>query len=446
MGQKFIILLGIFVCLILSGCQKDNSGDDTKPTEQPSPTITEEGENKMDNSADNEQTKDEAVSDILVPDILVPEILIKAYELPDSPALSFVQDMKIGWNLGNTLDAVNNNLKIEKELSIESAWCGVITTKEMIDEIKNSGFNTVRIPVSWHNHLLDDEFTISPVWMNRVKEIIDYVIDNDMYAIINIHHDIDEKYYYPTKEHLNTSTKYMTSIWTQVSEVFKDYSHNLIFESINEPRLTGTSNEWYLDMNKEICKEAAECINELNQVFVDIVRNSGGNNTERYLLVPGYAASPENAVIDAFHIPSDTAENENRIIVSVHAYTPYSFALQASEEKGSTSLFKADKVQHTKDIDNFMDKLYDKFTSKGTAVIIGEFGSRYKDNNYQDRVDHATYYIAAAKARGMICCWWDNNAFTGTGELFGLFRRRALLYAFPEILNGLMKGLESIEY
>lgn len=373
--------------------------------------------------------------------IEIPTVNINKYEIPENDGLKFIADMKIGWNLGNTFDAIDDNQK--DDLIYETMWNGVKTSKKMIDTLKEAGFNTIRIPVSWHNHVTGTDFTINKVWMDRVQEVVDYVIDNGMYAIINIHHDNSPEYFYPSTETFESSSHYLTSIWSQIAERYKEYDDHLIFESLNEPRLTETNYEWWLDMSQEQCREAVELINLANELFVKIVRATGGNNPTRYLMVPGYDASADYALIDEFRLPKDTNENnQNKIIVSVHAYTPYNFALQGPSEAGSISIFNEEDSNSTKDIDNFMDKIYHKYVSKGIPVLIGEFGARSKGDNLQDRVNFSTYYIAAARARGITACWWDNNAFIGNGENFGVLDRKTLTWKFPDIITGLMKYSE----
>ncbi|MDE7131104.1 MAG: glycoside hydrolase family 5 protein, partial [Lachnospiraceae bacterium] len=292
-----------------------------------------------------------------------------SHEGVNSAANKFVRSMKIGWNLGNTFDASSDQNK-EDEMAYESDWCGIVTTKEMVDEIKAAGFQTMRIPVSWHNHVTSDgNYTISEAWLNRVQEVVDYAIDNDMYVIINIHHDNSTSYMYPTTEHLEQSKAYVAAIWSQVAARFADYDEHLIMEAMNEPRLIGTSDEWWLDLNKKQCVEAVQCINELNQVFVDTVRATGGNNGERYLLVPGYAASLQGATNRYFELPQDIAGNENKILVEVHAYTPYDFALRAPGEGKSIDLWSADDRASTAEIDELMDTLYKKYVRNGIGVV-----------------------------------------------------------------------------
>lgn len=364
---------------------------------------------------------------------MLPTLDLDKYAIPEGDAMTFVKNLKIGWNLGNTFDASNANISEANELDYEKAWCGVITTTDNIAAIKAAGFNTIRIPVSWHNHV-DADNKISEKWMARVKEVVDWCRACDLYVILNTHHDIDDKGYYPDTANLERSKAFLTSVWTQIAETFKDYDDHLILESLNEPRLMGTSVEWWLDKTKPECVDSANVINQLNQLFVDTVRGVGGENATRWLMCPGYAASADSALYDGFVVPTDAA---GHIIVSVHAYTPYNFALNAAGTKD----FPLDSPSPKQEITNFMDNLYGKFVSKGIPVVIGEFGARNKDN-LQDRVNFAAYYVACARARGITCVWWDNNAFTGSGENFGLLARRDNTFLYPDLVQALMKYAE----
>ena len=354
-----------------------------------------------------------------------------AFEIPESDAMAFVRQMGVGWNLGNTFDAWRDG-NVGDEMSIESYWCGVKTTEDMIEAVHEAGFSTVRVPVSWHNHV-DADFNISQPWLDRVQQVVDWIIDRDMTVILNIHHDEGADYYYPSEACYETSKRYIRRIWEQLSERFGEYGEKLIFEAMNEPRQKGTDWEWWLDENNENCREAADCINRLNQVFVNTVRASGGNNAERYLMVPGYTASPRGALSKLFALPIDTAKD--RIILSIHAYTPYSFAL----EEGGVDSFKTATGPQTSEIGSFLNDLYRKYIANGVPVVIGEFGARDKGGNLQARVDYAAYYTFAARARGISCCWWDNGAVSGNGELFALLNRSKSSWYYPEIVEALVK-------
>ena len=373
----------------------------------------------------------------------IPEITIEAKQIPDKECFQFVKDMKTGWNLGNTLEAYSQGKMYGDDTSSEESWGNPVTTREMIDTLKNAGFRTVRIPVTWHNHVTDDGNgpVISEAWLDRVQEVVDYAYDNGMYVILNTHHDNTaniegEGGYYPDTAHAEESDRYIKGIWTQVAERFKDYDEHLIFESLNEPRLVGTNYEWNFNAGVAECKDAAESINRLNQLFVDTVRATGGNNVERYLMMPGYDASLAGAITDLYQLPNDIVSD--KLIVSVHAYTPYNFALRPESESEATDYFSWEDPQSVYEIDDLMNSLYNKFVSKGIPVVIGEYGAMNRDNNTQDRVDYYAYYTAAARANGITCCVWDNGSFTD-GEIFGILRRRVNKWFFEETVEAMMK-------
>ena len=353
---------------------------------------------------------------------------MKKFEIPDNDAMAFLKDMKCGWNLGNTFDAYNGYSLHAKGTGMETSWVGAKTTPGLIAAIKEAGFNTIRIPVSWHNHV-DENNVIDAEWIDRVREVADWALDLGMYVIVNTHHDNDVKYYYPDEAHYSRSKEYLSAVWNQMAEKFKDCDDHLILESMNEPRLVGTVYEWNWTNNSSECQQAAEYINELNQLFVNIVRSSGGNNATRYLAVPAYCAAPWNAVRKVFRIPDDTAEN--RIIVSAHAYTPYNFALNTGS---SDKRFDLEKDKNKKsEIAGFMNDLYNTFIKNGIPVMMDEFGALDKNGNLQDRVNFTAYYVASASARGITCVWWDNHNFTGSGERFGLIERNTLKWVCPDI-------------
>lgn len=435
--KKITSITMILVMVGLMGCGVAESEESKEVVEE----VSEEVQVVEESAEQSEEIVEESAEEITDTQIQIPLVELEKKTYESNEALEFVKNMKLGWNLGNTFDASNNNEYVEGDLSLESAWVGVRTTKEMIAAIKAAGFETIRIPVSWHNHV-DEEFQIDEAWLNRVQEVVDYAMDSELHVILNIHHDIDPLYYYPDSEHYDNSKRYVEAIWTQVGERFAEYSENLIFESINEPRLKGTDSEWWLDMSKDTSKDSVDCINRLNQVFVDLIRSQGGNNQTRYLMVPGYAASANFALINDFVVPTDLESNSNKIIVSVHAYTPYNFALQGPNDSGNVSDFNVKNKARTDEIDQFVNQLFKKFIAKGIPVVIGEFGARDKNGNLEDRVHYAAYYIAAAKNAGISCVWWDNHAFSGTGENFGLFNRKTLSFEYPEILAAMNQYAE----
>ncbi|WP_027216176.1 glycoside hydrolase family 5 protein [Butyrivibrio fibrisolvens] len=408
----------------------DNADNNAGSTDDTSESLT------GDTNADASTLDSDKEAQEMATEIVIPELDIAQKEIPDNDGLKFVQDMKLGYNIGNTFDAFVDN-GVKDDLTIETAWGNDKVTREYVKAIHDNGFNTVRIPISWHNHV-DENLQINEEWLDRVQEVVDYAIEEDMYVIINIHHDnhLEANGFYPDEDHKEQSLKYVESIWTQVADRFKDYDDKLVFEALNEPRLVGHTNEWWIDPNNEDCKEAIAIINELNQKFVDIVRASGSNNENRYLMCPGYCASPDGVLNDGFVIPTDSADN--KIILSIHAYTPYSFAL----ESPGIDNFDASSYDSRKDIDYFMDKIYTKYISQGIPVLIGECGAVDKNGNLQDRVDWAAYYTAKARSCGLTVTIWDNGAFTGNGELFGFINREDGTLAYPEVMEAMLKYCE----
>ena len=372
---------------------------------------------------------------ITVPVFSEDGLTIKQFEIPDNDAMAFVKELKAGWNLGNAFDAYDDNNYCHG-LNLESYWCHAKTTREMIHVLKESGFNLVRIPVSWHNHLTDNDYTIDPAWMNRILEVASWIVEEDMFFIINIHHDNWTGYLYPDSEHYEQSEKYICAIWKQIADAFADFDEHCIFESMNEPRLVGTTYEWTYNENSAKQRDAMECINNLNQKFVDTVRSAGGNNITRYLVVPSYCAKPEAVLGLLFRMPEDT--EENRIIIAVHAYTPYDFALNLNSSDSSFDLEK-DK-QKISAISTFMNQLYNRYIKVGIPVIIDEFGVLNKNGNLQDRVNYSAFYIAAASARGMTCCVWDNHVFSGTGEQLGILDRKKAEWIYPDIARAIISN------
>ncbi len=345
----------------------------------------------------------------------------KNKEMEELTAMSIMKDMKIGWNVGNTLDSVRTDItRIDAPYKFETAWGNPKVTQELIDAVLDSGFNVIRVPVSWTNHIgPEPEYQITESWMERVKEVVDYAYHKGAYVILNIHH---EDWNYPYYDNLDRASAEMAAVWGQIAEVFKDYDEHLIFEGQNEPRKVGTPLEW-----NGGDAEGWEVVNKTNKVFVDTVRAAGGSNPYRMLMIPGYAA---NCTVGIQHI--EVPENDNRVIISVHAYEPYDFALNPNG--------RSEWNHDTDAIDKLMGDLKTLFIDQGIPVIIGEFAAMNRDN-VQDRAEWAAYYVSAAKKIGVPCVWWDNGLFEGDGERLGLFDRHTYECRYPEILSALMQGL-----
>jgi endoglucanase len=332
----------------------------------------------------------------------------------DISAQELVASIKIGWNLGNTLDAPN-----------ETAWGNPTTKKSNIDALKAAGFDAIRIPVSWSHHV-DKDYNITAGFMARVKEIVGYATDNDMYIVLNTHHD--ETIFKFTNSEMAVSKVAFERVWEQIAGQFRNENEKLIFEGLNEPRTKGSPREWSGGTSEEWAN-----LNEMEQIFVNVVRASGSNNTKRILMVSTYAASAEQAAIDGVVIPNDPSNAINKFIVSVHSYSPYNFAL--NEGTGKVSTWSKANSGDTSGITSQLDRPYNKFVSRGIPVILGEFGALNR-NNEGARAEWAEYYVGYAKLKGMPCFWWDD------GGNFKLLNRSSNTFYFPAIKDALIRGAE----
>jgi endoglucanase len=350
-------------------------------------------------------------------------------EIPDGSmtAAQLVANIKLGWNLGNTLDTSDLDWLTNPTVAkMETAWGNPVTTKANITALKNAGFNAIRIPVSW-DKAVDSKYVIRSDWMKRVTEVVDYAVDNDMYIILNTHHD--EHTFKFTAAEKTASLAAFKKIWEQIADNFKNYNEKLIFEGLNEPRTKGSAAEWSGGTPAE-----RTILNEYYSVFVNTVRTSGGNNGKRILMINTYAASGEAQAINDLVLPADTVPY--KIIVSIHSYAPYNFALN---KDSPINTWNKNSSSDTSAITGPIDRAYNKFVSRGIPVIIGEFGAMNK-NNEEARAQWAEYYIGYAWKKGIKCFWWDNGDVSGDGELFGLLNRQNNTIFYPYLLNGLKKG------
>lgn len=341
-------------------------------------------------------------------------------EMRDITSFELLDEITVGWNLGNTLDAHDATKPNPTPERQETCWGNPKTTEEMILAVKDKGFNTIRVPVTWYPQLgAAPDYKINEAWLDRVQEVVDYVVGNDMYCIINLHH---ENWHFPSYDNLDAAKGELIAVWTQIADRFSGYDEHLLFEGMNEPRMVGTSKEWTGGD-----AESRDVINQLNAAFVETIRKSGDNNPKRHLLIPTYAASSTMQTINDFIVPED-----DRIIISVHAYTPYNFALNA---KGT---FEFDPAKDGAEIDALMQLIKDYYHGRNYPAIIGEFGARNKYNT-DDRCEWASYYVSAATKNNIRCIWWDNGAFT-SGEAFGLLKRSTLTWEYPEIVEAMMQA------
>lgn len=364
-------------------------------------------------------------------------------EFSSITGFELTKNMRTGWNLGNTFDATGTS-----GIGSEMSWGQPHTEKVMIDGLAKSGIKTIRIPVTWHNHISNKEtYTINTEWMKRVKTVVDWAIENDMYVIINIHHDDYDKEskmpkcsgIYPNSKNLIESQRYLYNIWGQIATAFNNgYDEHLIFETMNEPRPAGTPCEWWFNGDTR-CIEAAQCLNKLNQTALDAIRSTGGNNTKRFVMCPALQASENAASAYAFKMPQDI--EQGRLILSIHAYTPYSFAMESPGARSFTD-------EHKAELNTMFSKLQKKFINNGYPVVIGEYGATNKDN-LAERLKWFDYYVSTANSFGIPCILWDNgvwqvrqdkNGNPDYSEGYGYYNRTEQKWYFPEILKTIVNA------
>ncbi len=364
--------------------------------------------------------------------------------LTDISSVDFAKSMIIGWNLGNAFDASGTgDWAYNEGLKMEYNWLPhkQPTSQKLIKTVAATGFNTIRIPVSWHNHMDKETYKIASAWMNRVKEVVDWAIAEDMFVIINIHHDNlteDEMKNNPgfcvskTEVLQTTSKTYIKTVWEQIAEAFKDYDNHLVFELLNEPRCVGT--DW--EFNETIGRQYNSIITAYEQVALDVIRSSGGNNPTRFVMTPAYAAAPTTPA--AYTLPKDTAKD--KLLLSVHAYTPYDFALD-----GDKSDYDANKSYIETSITSVFNSLSTNYVKKGIGVVMGEASASDKKNT-ESRIKWADYYFTKAKAAGIPVVLWDNEQSTtdtakeAGGENHGYFNRVTCKQYYPSIVNAMMKA------
>ena len=344
-------------------------------------------------------------------------------------AAEAVANMRVGWNLGNTLDSNSgdvNNMWIEKwtqrtPKDYETAWGQPVTKPELMKMFKEAGFNAIRVPVTWYPHM-EAKFQlngtvwdmandgigtkIQAAWMKRVHEVVDYVISQGMYCILNIHHDTgaastawlvaSEADYAKQKERYE-------EVWRQIAEEFKDYDEHLLFEGYNE--MLDTYDSWCFasfaapnNYNSSVAASAYNAINSYAQSFVNAVRSTGGNNAQRNLIVNTYGACNGSGTwnqhlqdpLKQMKLPKDNVSNH--LIFEVHTYVNVTNLSNAKSE-----------------VNQIISTVKSNLASKGAPIIFGEWGTS-TDNGYanyrSNMLAFARYFVEQAKANNMGTFYW----------------------------------------
>jgi endoglucanase len=360
-------------------------------------------------------------------------------------ASQIVADMGAGWNLGNQLEANTNGYPSE------TAWGQPAVTQALIDKVRAAGFKTIRIPVSYLRDIgAGPNYTINSSWLNRVQEVVNYAYSRGMYVVINMHGDgyksVNGSWLIcDSSSQTEIKAKYQ-KVWQQIASKFQSYDQHLILESMNE-EFTG-----------DFGQPTQPCysnINSYNQIFVDTVRKAGGNNSSRWLLIPGWNTNIDYTAGNyGFALPADryrsssVPSNQQRIMISVHYYDPWDFA---GTESGAITQWGPTAINPSKTstwgqedyLDAQLKKMHDGFVTKGYPVVIGEYGaidkSSFDSANNGYRADFAHTLVATAKKYGEVSVYWDNGVNGQYG--FGLFDRRSYTVIQPGIVNAVMSGV-----
>ncbi|WP_270169845.1 cellulase family glycosylhydrolase [Paenibacillus sp. SYP-B4298] len=360
-------------------------------------------------------------------------------------ASQIVAEMGAGWNLGNQLEASVNGIPSE------TAWNNPTITPALIQAVKAAGFKTIRIPVSYLNLIGSaPNYTINAAWLNRIKTVVDYAHNEGLYVIINIHGDgfnsVNGAWLLVNSSNQATIRAKYQKVWEQIANTFANYDERLIFESMNEV-FDGNYNSPNLSYYSNL--------NAYNQIFVDTVRQTGSNNSARWLLVPGWNTTIDYTVGNyGFVMPTDSyrsstiPSSEKRIMISVHYYSPWDYA---GEESGTITQWGATATNPSKKstwgqedyMESQLKSVYDKFVVQGYPAVIGEFGSIDKSNfdatNNTYRAIYAKALTATSKKYGSVPVYWDNGYNGQFG--FGLFDRYTNTITQQGIINAIMSGM-----
>ncbi|MBE5862055.1 MAG: glycoside hydrolase family 5 protein [Lachnospiraceae bacterium] len=413
--KKIVLTLAaLILASFIGGCTNGSVSQSTETTETIESTSgsdkTKNQESSAQSSSDETSTSESKVEEKKEP-----------FVSDRSAAFELLSHITIGWNLGNTLDAHGAGAS----LLSETRWRNPKTTQEMMDAVAAQGFNAVRIPVTFAEHVgKAPYYTIDDAWLNRVQEVVDYALNAGMYVLLDTHHEPDY-WLKPDEAHEEASIAELTAIWTQVAERFRNYDEKLIFEGMNEPRIKGSSAEW----NGGTAQER-KVVDHLNQAFIDAVRSTGGNNETRLLVICTYGNNPGYNIIKEFTIPED-----NYIAVAVHMYTPYYFTFDGEGGQFYDTWDGSEKSS----ISSTMKQIDKYFIKNDLPVIVTEFGAVNKGKS-EEVIKWATDYLSVMNSYGVKCFWWDNNIYNTSGEKFGIFNRRELSWFDQELADALVSN------
>ncbi len=414
------LFLALVMALPLAACGKDSGSQSTSATQKETAAETSGSQTEAPTEKQTEEKPAEAGA------VALPFRVLTGEEL--------TLEMGMGWNLGNTMDGHTGFTPNEIQ------WQDIRTTRELIKAVHDAGFNTVRVPVTWGTMIDDNNnYSIDEKWISRVQDIVDYAIEQDMYVIVNIHHDGAEQsgWLRIATDDKESLRKKFGGVWKNIAERFKDYDEHLIFEAMNEVR----------GVNMNLAEQNG-VIMELNQIFVDTVRATGSNNAQRWLCVCGTYNYIDSLVNPSgkFELPND---EKDKIMLSVHCYTPWGFC---GTESTADKDYTLDELKNTNEKE--LQKL-EQFTSKGIPVIVGEYGCINKDNP-EERAFYLEGMNRIYSKYNLIGIFWDQGwydrsekpdySFTifdrVTGEPVEKIVTDAMVRGFFKSNGGKLDGLE----
>lgn len=311
-----------------------------------------------------------------------------------------------------------------------------LPTKEMVDALKEAGYDAVRLTVSYTPHMNNNTFIIDKSWLDKVEEEVNWVLSNNMYCIIDSHSD-----YLGTSwvgDHWSGAwmlPKYQTYVderfsmmLKQIADRFKDYDDYLLFESMNEP---GMNYDAYISEGGKpdgFNAMQAGRVNALNDTFYSVVQNSGSNNQKRFLMFP--CISEIYGYLDYLKLPAS-----NKIIASVHSY------FFPHENGKYTDTFVDEQASFETVVEKGMSRIAAFITKTGVPVIIGEFGNTEELEN-NARIYQASYLVDKAAEIGVPCFWWECGVDINkeAKERFGLYDRSSKSWAHKDILQAIINA------
>lgn len=450
--KLYLAMAAMMTAAAIGGCSASGSGSDTGTTA--APTEDSSAEDKTTEAGDKPDTTEAEDASTEAGDPGQTEVHTSKNGIEtkddgvvrtDLTALELSYLMGNGINLGNTMEACDHKkLPYGKDPSFyETNWGQPVTTQEMITGMHEAGFDTIRIPVAWVTNAMNYEegdYTITESYLNRIEEIMNYALNEDMYVIINDHWDGGwwGMFGSATEETREEAMKLYTSMWTQIAERYAEYGDHVIFESGNE-ELGSRLNDKDIaaDSGTLSNDECYETANLINQTFVDTIRATGGNNENRFLLIAGYNTNIANTCDDRFKMPTDTAES--KLFVSVHYYDPWNYC-----GDGTAVTHWGTKKEYT-DMNDTLQQMT-KFTEQGYGVIIGEWGVLINGETDEERgntVDYMTNFLNNCDQYNYVSCLWDCSTLYNRKESSMRFEDTKEMFADRSYASQLEEGQEA---